>query len=275
MKIKAFAFDMDGTLLLPDSSGPHPETMKALKEAHEAGYKIILATGRPIYQTKATASSIGFVSYIVGNNGASLYNLKAEKNISTNFLTEELFQTMVKIGEETKSFFVMSTTENVYKLNFYDGTNVPEWVTMSVNDFGEPDKREDVEKAARTEKITQLTIKNDKELILEKHTELKAKWNEKVSMHIANEVYLDVNPLGASKLTGIETVLKNDGIDVSEVMTFGDSGNDIQMIEGAGYGIAMSNATEGAKAVADEIIGHHSTDTIAVKLREVIKSQSK
>ncbi len=95
------------------------------------------------------------------------------------------------------------------------------------------------------------------------------------SMHISNEVYLDINPIGVSKLTGITEVAKRMGIDISEIMVFGDSGNDLEMIKGAGYGIAMSNATEEAKAIAQEVIGHHDTDTIGIKIREVIKEQSK
>ena len=275
MKIKAFAFDLDGTLLLPDGSGPHPETMKALREADKAGYKLILATGRPIYQTMGFVNSIGCISYIVGNNGASLYDVEAGKNISKDFLPEELFESMIEVAKETKSFFVMSTTEHVKKLNFFDGENVPEWIRVSVNDFGEPDKLEDVILASKTDKITQLTIKNEHGLIVEKALELKRVYGKDYALHIANEVYLDVNPKGVSKLTGIEIVLEKYGITPSEVMSFGDSGNDIQMIKGTGYGVAMENANDGAKTVADEIIGHHSTDAIARKLREVISAQMK
>ena len=274
MNIKAFAFDMDGTLLLSDGSGPHPETMKALEEAHKAGYKLILATGRPIYQTTAIAKSIGCISYIVGNNGASLYDMANDKNISDTFLSEELFNFVYTLAQETGSFFAMSTTDRVFKENFFDGTNVPDWITTSVNDFGVSDKSEIIKQAAKTEKITQLTIKNEKELIAKKAKELESKIGTKVSMHVANEVYLDINPIGMSKLTGLEIVVKEMGIDISEVMTFGDSGNDLQMIAGSGYGIAMANATDSAKEVAKEIIGHHDTDTIAKKMREVI-SQDK
>ncbi len=274
MSIKAFAFDMDGTLLLSNGTGPHPETMKALLEAHKAGYKLILATGRPIYQTIEIAKCIGCISYIVGNNGASLYDMANDKNISDTFLSKELFDFVYNLAQETGSFFAMSTTDRVFKENFYDGTNVPDWVTISVNDFGIADKSEIIKQAAKTEKITQLTIKNDKELIDKKAKELKSKLGNEVAIHIANEVYLDINPIGVSKLTGLEIVTKQMNIDISEVMTFGDSGNDIQMIEGSGHGVAMSNATDGAKAVANEIIGHHDTDTIAKKMREVI-SQDK
>ncbi len=275
MKIKAFAFDLDGTLLLPDGSGPHPETMKALKEADKAGYKLILATGRPIYQTLGFVDAIGCVSYIVGNNGASLYDVEAGKNISKDFLPQELFESMIEVAKETQSFFVMSTTDKVKKLNFFDGKEVPEWIKVSVDDFGEPDKLEDVIAASKTEKITQLTIKNDHELIVEKSLELKKVYGNDYAFHVANEVYLDVNPKGISKLTGIRTVLEKDGITPEEVMTFGDSGNDIQMLKGSGYGVAMENANDGAKTVADEIIGHHSTDAIAKKIREVINAQCK
>ncbi|CAM9132022.1 HAD family hydrolase [Mycoplasma todarodis] len=275
MKIKAFAFDLDGTLLLPDGSGPHPETMKALREANKEGYKLILATGRPIYQTMDFVNSIGCISYIVGNNGASLYDVEANENISKDFLPEELFKSMIEVAKETKSFFVMSTTDHVKKLNFFDGDDVPEWIKISVNDFGEPDKLEDVIASSKTDKITQLTIKNEHELIVDKAHELKKEYGKDYALHIANEVYLDVNPKGVSKLTGIEIVLEEHGIKPGEVMTFGDSGNDIQMLKGSGYGVAMENANDGAKTVADEIIGHHSTDAIAIKIREVIDAQTR
>ncbi|TCG10718.1 HAD family hydrolase [Mycoplasma todarodis] len=276
MKIKAFAFDMDGTLLRSNNLGVHPETMEALKEASEAGYELILATGRPVCMTAPTAEEIGNVSYLVSNNGGSLYDVKKDENISESFLTFELFEKVIALAKETKSFFAMSTTNKIYRENFFDEVNTPEWVKTSFNEASnKPDEKDCVYEAARTEKITQLTIKNSKEIVAAQKEALKDELSSEASMHIANEVYLDINPNNVSKLTGITKVVNRMGIDISEVMVFGDSGNDLQMIKGAGYGVAMENATEEAKAAAKEVIGHHDTNAIGMKIKEVLKAQSK
>ncbi len=275
MKIKAFAFDMDGTLLLSNGSGIHPETMKALKEATKAGYKLIIATGRPVCMTKNIAEDIKNVSYLVCNNGGSLFDMNKDINISESFLTFELFKKVIKLAKETNSFFAMSTTEKIYRLNFFDEIQTPNWVKTSFNETQGVDDEESIILAAQNEKITQLTIKNNKELISSKKQELEKEFSQYASMHIANEVYLDINPRNVSKLTGIKNVIKDLNIDISEVMTFGDSANDLQMIEGAGYGVAMGNATDEAKQSANEVIGHHDTDAIAKKVREIITTQSK
>ncbi len=275
MKIKAFAFDMDGTLLLSDGSGIHPENMKALKEANAAGYKIILATGRPVCMTKPSAEEIGNISHLVCNNGGSLFDMNKNENISKSFLTYDLFEKVVELGKETKSFFAMSTTENIYRLNFYDESSTPEWVKTSFNESNDSNTFEAIKNAAKNEKITQLTIKNSKELIKAKRDELNPEFSQYASLHIANDVYLDMNPKGVSKLTGLQEVADALGIDIEEIMTFGDSGNDVQMIKGSGYGVAMGNANEEAKAAANEVIGYHDTDAIAKKIREVITNQSK
>ncbi len=276
MKIKAFAFDMDGTLLLSDGSSVHLETLKALNEAHEAGYKIILATGRSVGMTTPTAEAIGTVSYLVSDNGASIYDVANKENISKTFLTFEAFEEVVKVAKETKSFFSVSTTKGDYRIIFFDEKDVPKWVETSFDETTiKLDKMERIYEAVKNEDVTQFTTKNSQEVVKAQKEILEKSLGKVVSMYIANKVYLDITPKNLSKLSGIKEVIGRMGIDISEVMAFGDSGNDLQMIEGVGYGVAMDNATKEAKAVSKEVIGHHDTDAIAKKIREVIASQSK
>ncbi len=63
--------------------------------------------------------------------------------------------------------------------------------------------------------------------------------------------YFDVIQRGVSKASGIRVLLDAFGINESQVMAFGDAGNDIEMLELAGVGVAMGNASEDVKAVAD------------------------
>ena len=73
---------------------------------------------------------------------------------------------------------------------------------------------------------------------------------------------VDIIPVNAGKGAGIEKMLKYYGIDKSQAMAFGDGNNDIEMLKAVGNGIAMANASDDLKAVADEICGDVSEDGI-------------
>jgi hydroxymethylpyrimidine pyrophosphatase-like HAD family hydrolase len=68
-----------------------------------------------------------------------------------------------------------------------------------------------------------------------------------------DSLFADVNPGGISKQTGIENFCKHFDIDVSETMSFGDGGNDISMLKFTKIGIAMGNANDSVKEVADYV----------------------
>lgn len=63
--------------------------------------------------------------------------------------------------------------------------------------------------------------------------------------------YFDVIQRGVSKASGIRVLLDTFGLNKSQVMAFGDAGNDIEMLTLVGVGVAMGNASDDVKAVAD------------------------
>jgi HAD superfamily hydrolase (TIGR01484 family) len=65
---------------------------------------------------------------------------------------------------------------------------------------------------------------------------------------------LEVLPKGITKVTGIQRLAKNLGIEMDEVMAFGDYDNDIEMLSAAGLGVAVENGSAAAKASADLVI---------------------
>ena len=78
-----------------------------------------------------------------------------------------------------------------------------------------------------------------------------------MSFHRYYEYMVDIFPKETSKLRGIEAVAKHVGLTMEDVIAFGDGMNDVEMIEGVNFGIAMGNAQPEVKAVAD-----HVTDTV-------------
>jgi len=79
-----------------------------------------------------------------------------------------------------------------------------------------------------------------------------------VSWHRA----VDVIPAGSGKGIAIARVLGHFGLDASQAMAFGDSQNDLEMLQAVGTGVAMGNASAQVKAIADDVCGAVSEDGI-------------
>lgn len=74
---------------------------------------------------------------------------------------------------------------------------------------------------------------------------------------------------GTDKASGVDSVLRHYGLDLSEAMAFGDGGNDIGMLSHVGWGVAMGNASEAVKAAARIVTASVDEDGIAQVLRRL------
>ena len=79
---------------------------------------------------------------------------------------------------------------------------------------------------------------------------------------------LEISHKNSGKATGLAYVLDLLGIMPGETVAFGDGDNDAEMLEFAGLGVAMENATENCKAAADTVCGCCENDGVAKFLRE-------
>lgn len=66
-------------------------------------------------------------------------------------------------------------------------------------------------------------------------------------------LFTDVVPKGSNKSIGIDKLLESYGITIQETMAFGDGGNDVEMLKHAGTGVAMGNAADEVKQIADYV----------------------
>ena len=81
--------------------------------------------------------------------------------------------------------------------------------------------------------------------------------------------YFDVVQPGVSKATGIRVLMDAFGVDASEVMAFGDAGNDAEMLRLAGVGVAMGNASDELKSIADLVCDPCEEQGVLKVLEEV------
>ena len=260
---------MDGTILRNESDDIHPETLEVIKQLKSEGHIIAIATGRPLSHLMRPMKKndcLHDFDYLIGNNGSYFYDVKNDKVDYKNLVPMEVIEYMSEQAIEHDAFFaihdsgdvrVVKVSENVTDLNLDGSKDTRTYYGME-------------ETFAWIKKPTQVSTRTNAKDALKIAANVKAKFKN-VDVTIANDLYVDVNAMGISKLTGLEDVLKVEtGLTLEDVVSFGDSGNDVSMLEGSGYGVALGNATKEAKEAANETIGDNTTNAIAVKLREYI-----
>ena len=77
------------------------------------------------------------------------------------------------------------------------------------------------------------------------------------------ETFMDLNVRGVDKSLGIQQVMNYYGLTMAEAMAFGDGGNDLPMVRDAAVGVAMDNACDELKAVADYITSSVDEDGVS------------
>ncbi len=111
----------------------------------------------------------------------------------------------------------------------------------------------------------------DAQKIDQLYSYLEKEFSEQLHLYRSKDTYIEIANKKISKLTGIKKVLEYcyPDIDLNETVAFGDNYNDIEMLEGVGLGVAVANAREEVKAVADRLTAHHKEDGVAISLNDI------
>jgi len=237
--IKAVFFDVDGTLVSHKTKTVPESARKAVESLRERGIKVLLSTGRHIHELKNMPThDMEFDGYIILNGQVGL---DGQKNIifSHPFEKEDV-DGLLQIFEKKEYPFVLVNKDGHY-MNY-----VNELVEVAMESVSTPIPpiRE-----YRGEALYQATVfitpKEDAvfEGKLPKGCKM-ARWGEHGADIIAKE---------GGKAIGMKFFSEKWGILPEEMMAFGDAWNDLDMIEYAGVGIAMGNAKECLKEIADDV----------------------
>ena len=91
-----------------------------------------------------------------------------------------------------------------------------------------------------------------------------------VTYSVGWTAWLDIAAEGVTKASGLESLRRERGFGIRETVAVGDGRNDIEMLAWAGRGVAMGQAPDEVKAVADEITAHVDEDGLAMVLQEIL-----
>ncbi|WP_257234033.1 Cof-type HAD-IIB family hydrolase [Heyndrickxia oleronia] len=233
--IRLIALDMDGTLLT-NQQEVSKENKEAISRAKEMGIHIVLTTGRNFTTAHPYAEELKLDSYMVTVNGGEIWDPSCEL-IERNFLQIDDVQRMWELAKQYKTYFWAITPEHIYRKGFPDELDISEHKWLK---FG-------------------FDVEDD----VIRHTLLEELTNRKLQVTNSSPTNLEVNPYGVSKARGLEKVCSRIGITMENVMAMGDSLNDSSMITKAGVGVAMGNAQEKVKEMANWVTATNEDHGVA------------
>lgn len=246
--IKLIATDIDGTILIPEGNFTEG-VKKCIKNLTEKGIKVVLVTGRMNAAAELIAKDLGLdtpvISYqggLVKFNGETLYQ---------RYLTEAQTNKILDWANEEKIHINLYNDDILYSEN-----KCPEIERYCNNLHTKYEVKPFCE--IKKDKINKL-------LAIDYNNPQKIDRLEKELPNIFPELYivkstpyfLEFSNKEASKYCAVKFLQKYWNIDESETLTIGDQNNDIALLKAGGIRVAMGNATEELKSIANYI-----TDTV-------------
>jgi 5-amino-6-(5-phospho-D-ribitylamino)uracil phosphatase len=241
-KYKLIALDMDGTLLNEEKS-ISSENRDAIHAALNAGVAVMFSTGRGIQSAMPYAIELGLQTPMVTVNGSEVWKSPNELYRRT-LLSPDLVRSMHEIAVQYDTWWWAYSVVGIF--------NKEKWVT-------DIESIQWLKFGYYTEDVGALTqIRSTLE-----------GWGllEITNSHPNN---IELNPLGISKASGVRDVCGMLGFDMSQVIAMGDSENDITMIREAGLGVAMGNAQDLVKGIADVVTVSNDEHGVAKIIREYV-----
>lgn len=270
MAIKMIAVDLDGTLL---NSGKRisSETLRTLQAAHGQGIKIVLASGRPLSGVLPFDEEIGLKGedeYAVVFNGAVVQDLAGNVMMSQK-LDYRDFETLLRFQRLSHVNLHFETTECFYTLDRDLCVQLLISAAMTDNELKVRERR-DIPKDFIFNKAV-FTCDQNSDQIGKLWASLPDWAFQSYDIVRSLDNCIELNAIGASKGNALMELADRLKISQSNVMVFGDQGNDISMFDNPEFKkIAMGNAIEDIKQRADYVTDDNDHNGIAKALKKFV-----
>lgn len=256
--IKALFLDVDGTLVSFNSHKIPQSTISAIKQAHDNGVKIIIATGRCRRIINNLAEIEPYIDGYSCTNGA--YNIIGDQEVSFYPIgNDDVMRVLAKANSENVACIV-SGKQNVTCINRNEIFHEVFVEMHNIRYFaGELPSLETV----LAEGVSEFTPFFSKQMETELMTQLDncecSRWYP---------AFMDITRKGANKGLAVKDVAQFLGISISETMAIGDGDNDVPMLTAAGIGVAMGNSTDDVKSKADYVTDDIDNDGLSNALHK-------
>lgn len=243
---KLIAIDVDDTLINDDKVVTEG-TQRALEQAIERGVTVTLATGRMYASAQNVARQTGLNVPLITYQGSLVKNLIDGSVLYERSVPADAARKIFEYCERNELHLQLYVNDRLYVREEND--KIKEYADISKIPYTvEPDYAK-----LSAEPNTKMLIIDEPAYLDELAPIFRDMLGDAVHITKSKPNFLEFTHREGTKGHALKALAKQFGCDMSEVMAIGDSWNDHDMIEVAGLGVAMGNAIDSLKAVADYV----------------------
>lgn len=268
---KLIVSDMDGTLL-NDQKQVSEHTKKAIHKLEDQGAKFTLATGRIYPAAKIYAHDLGITSPLICCNGAVIIDPVTDQVLYGSPLSKEVGLKVIEICEAYGVYYHLYDKNTIYSTR----------MEKAIAYYAEFSKLLPETYRIQTEIVPSACEVFDKTVIYkigvyydnsERALEMRKALEEipGASGFKSLDTMFDVLMKDTNKGTALRHLCHLLGVPIKEVVAFGDNENDLEMLQTAGYGIAMGNAEDFVKDIADHVADTNEADGVRQAIENLFK----
>lgn len=267
MDYKLIALDIDGTLT-NSKKEISPRTRYALLEAQSQGKTIVLASGRHPIGIEHIAKDLMLDKndgYIMAFNGGKIISCSTGRTVASKIFPLEYLNDIVTVLKESN-----------ITINTYDDKNIIS--DNKVNDYSYVERDilktnmvvvDDFVSAVKFD-INKILLAGEPDEIDKYKEILSMRYDGLLDVYKSAPYFLEIMPFGVSKGSMLPMLVDKLEIERDEVMAFGDNYNDMTMVGYAGFGVAMGNAEEDVKKIANYICDSNDQDGVAKTIEKYV-----
>lgn len=255
--IKALFFDIDGTLVSFNTHKIPDSTIQAIKQAKEKGIQVYISTGRPF----SLINNIDEISHLIDGyitvNGA--YCFIGEQVISCSPIPVEDVLTLIQLADKMNFACMVVGTTDIIMYNTNEKVDFIFRQMLNVKHLKEKNTIDSIIQQPILQLTPVITEEEEKQIMPLLSHSTSSRWYPD---------FADITAQHTDKAKGLRAIMQYQGLKREETMAFGDGGNDISIVREAGIGVAMGNANDSLKAVADYITASVDDDGVYCALKK-------
>lgn len=267
MNYKILVLDIDGTLTNSQKEVTQV-TKAAIRELQKKGVAVVIASGRPTYGVLPLAKTLElekFGGYILSFNGGQIRNCKTGEIIFNQQLPKHLIGDLCDFAQKMNCHMLSYDGDCVItddKSNRYVNheAHIVKLPVRGIPDFHLYDEAD----------INKCIIVQEGEYLATVEP-VAVETFPMLNIFRSEPYFLEVVPKGIDKAKSLEVLLRRLNLTREEMVACGDGFNDRTMLEYAGMGVAMANAQEPVKEVADFITKSNDEDGVAYAIEQLFR----
>ena len=262
---KLVVMDVDDTIVMSGKK-ISSKVKEAVKKVQQKGIKVTLASGR-MYQTmRSVAQELEIKLPLISCNGAMVRD--EEKIFSCALLDKKAAKDILYFFERKNKVLQMYTSEGLFTKKKCERT----WRLEQGEGLPCRVIEEEAYASFYQNDLLKFLIRLESDEVQQYIDELQEFFGSRISAALSHNFYIEITRQGINKGSALALLAGQLGIDRGAVLAIGDSPNDKKMIEWAGLGIAMGNASVEVKLIADKVTLPIEEDGVAEALYKYILS---